>query len=55
MENTSVGVMIGARNTTASGFFHGSLAMVLLCQKVLTADDYWAIKKLVNGYFGLSL
>lgn len=46
---------IGIRSGTADIPFQGSIALVAICQTNLLASDHWAIKKLVNAYFGLAL
>lgn len=55
MENTAALVHIGAWYTTKAEFFDGSLALVAVTAKQLSAAEVWAIKELVNGYYGLSL
>lgn len=54
MENKSGLGQLGA-SLAASQTWEGSMAMVLLCQTNLTASQHWAIKRLVNWYFALSL
>ncbi len=36
-------------------FFDGKLALVAITAKALTIHEMWAVKELVNGYFGLNL
>jgi hypothetical protein len=55
MENTAALGEIGIGLTHTANPFLGSMALIGLCQKSLTASDHWAIKKLVNAYFGLAL
>ncbi len=55
MENLTSAVEIGSSTAHTTAFFSGSMALVALCQNNLDASDHWNIKKLVNGYFGLSL
>lgn len=55
LEDTAAAVELGTTATHTSNFFSGSLALVIVCQKNLTASDHWAIKRLVNAYFGLAL
>ncbi len=55
MENTAALVHLGARYTTKERFFDGSIALVAVTAKLLGTDDVWAVKELVNAYFGLSL
>ena len=40
---------------TGANFFDGSIAFILLTGKELNADEQWAIKELVNWFYGLSL
>lgn len=54
MENLGASLAIGAQ-ADPTLYFQGSLALVALCQKSLTASDHWAIKSLINYYFALSL
>ena len=54
MENLTAPVRIGTRSDGAS-FFSGSMALVVISAVALSASDHWAIKKLVNSYFALSL
>lgn len=50
MENLTGAVAIGA--TSGGGNkFNGSMALVLICQKNLSASDHWAIYKLTKAYF----
>lgn len=55
MENLAGVVEIGSIAVHTSSFFIGSQGLSLLCAKALTASEVWAIKKLVNAYFNLSL
>ena len=55
MENTAASVHLGARYTTKERFLDGSLAMVAVTAKALSQDEVWAVKELVDSYFGLSL
>lgn len=54
MENLTSNVFIGGTSGGAS-LFAGSMALVVICQKQLSASEMWAIKVLCNSYFGLSL
>jgi hypothetical protein len=51
MEDTSAEVAVGASTNHTAAFFSGSLAMVAVCQKNLTASEQWAIHQLCRGYF----
>ena len=55
MENTAALVHVGARYTTKERFLDGSLALAIVTAKELSQDEMWAVKELVNSYFGLSL
>lgn len=55
MEDTTAAVEIGTQDTHTANFLDGSLALVGVCAGVLSAAQMWAIKKLVNAFFGLSL
>ena len=55
MENTAALVHVGARYDTKERFLDGSIALVAVTAKELGASDMWAVKELVNSYFGLSL
>ena len=55
MENTAALVHVGARYTTKERYFDGSIALIALTAKALGQDDVWALRELVNSYFGLSL
>ncbi|MCH8848225.1 MAG: hypothetical protein J4N29_05065 [Chloroflexi bacterium] len=55
MENTAASVHLGARYATKERFFDGSIALVAVTAKALGTDDVWAVKEVVNSYFGLSL
>lgn len=56
MEDQAGQVDIGASGNTPSGtFYQGSMAMLLICQKQLSVHELWAMKRLVNAYFQLSL
>ena len=45
----------GQRYTTKERYFDGSIALIALTAKALGQDDVWALRELVNSYFGLSL
>lgn len=52
MENLTGSLGIGG--TAAGGsLFQGSIALVAICQKNLSASEQWAIYKLCKGYFGI--
>lgn len=57
MENTASLVRLGFRQGTAAGerFFDGQMAFVALVGRMLSADEQWSIKELVNSYYDLSL
>lgn len=55
MENGTSTVDIGSWLTHTGNYFLGSMAFVALCQTNLSASDHWALKRLINAYFGLSL
>lgn len=54
MEDTTAVGMIGAAdlNAGSSQWMEGTLSLVVICQKALSASDHWAIRKLCEGYFG---
>lgn len=54
MDDTAAVVEIGG-TTTHTSVMNGSMALVALVQKNLSAADHWALKRLVNAYFNLSL
>lgn len=51
MEDVTAEVAIGAGTNHTANFFPGSMAMVAVCQKNLTASEHWAISQLCRGYF----
>ena len=57
MENTASLVRLGFRQGAAAGedFWDGAIDMVALCAKALNAEENWAIKTLINAFYGLSL
>lgn len=55
MENGTSPLHVGSRGPSAELPMNGSMALMALCQKALTASEIWAIKTLCNGYFSLSL
>lgn len=55
MENLGAALTIGALTAGTAEFYTGSLALVCLTQKLLTAAEHLAIKALCNKYFGLKL
>ena len=55
MENLAAQVEIGSDTTHSANFFQGSLALIVIVAGALTAQQHWAVKRLVNAYFGLSL
>lgn len=54
MDNGTAKFNIGRTSADTQGM-SGSMALVALSAKALSAHDHWAVKKLVNYYFGLSL
>ena len=54
MEDTTAQGMIGADGNSSSAqfFMSGAMALVIVCQKSLSASDHCAIRKLCEGYFG---
>ena len=54
MENLTSQVQIG-RSLTSTGYFPGYMALFAICQKQLSASEVWALKRLVNSYYNLSL
>lgn len=55
MDNGTAAFEIGSFTAHTSGFMQGTMALLLVCQKQLSASEMWAIKKLVNAFFNLSL
>lgn len=57
MEDVSGKLRLGSLAATAavSAFYYGSMACVGLTGRLLTTDDWWEMKKLVNGFHGLTL
>ena len=58
MENGPSLIGIGKAHTGAGAgttFWDGGIALAALTAKALTPDEVWALKELVNCYFGLSL
>lgn len=55
MDNGAAAFEIGSFTAHTQGYMQGSMALVALCQKQLSASEMWAIKKLVNSYFNLGL
>ena len=57
MEDTGSLVRVAFNQGAAAGanFFDGSMALAAITAKELSVGELWAIKELVNGYFGLSL
>lgn len=54
MEDLAVACGIGQEASVVRAM-QGSMALVVVSAKSLSASDHWAIKTLVNSYFGLSL
>lgn len=57
-ENKTTPTRIGASEATdgtAGQFWGGSMTLVAITAKQLTADEVWAIKGVINYYFDLSL
>lgn len=55
MENGTGRLEIGSFSDGTSGFMSGSLALVAVCQKALSATEHAALASLCRGYFGVSL
>jgi len=55
MEDKASEVCIGSFINHSISFMNGSLGLVLVCAKVLSASELWAMKKAINSFFGLSL
>lgn len=55
MEAGASTVQIAHHYATPALFWDGKIAFALVTGKELTADEQWAIKTLVNGYYSLSL
>lgn len=55
MENTAALVHLGARYATKAQFFNGRIALAAVVAGQLTDHENWAIVKLVNSFFDLSL
>lgn len=55
MENGAGTTNIGARYSTKARFFDGGLALGILVNGAMSADEHWALKSLVNSYYDLAL
>ena len=57
MESKVGKVRLGMTYGTAAqaNFFSGSMGLVVLCAKELSAADLWAIKAEINAFYGLAL
>ncbi len=57
VEETASLLRIGFRqgSAAAADLFNGKMGLVAVTAKCLTVHEMWAVKELVNGYFGLSL
>ena len=55
MEDTASLLRVGTRYTTNERFYNGKVAMVAVVAKELRIDEIWAIKELINAFYGLSL
>ena len=53
MENGTEPVEIGSNLTHTANYFDGSMALVAVCQKALSAADHLAIHTLCRSYFGV--
>lgn len=53
MENGAWPVEIGTRSAGAASFLPGEVALVVVCQKNLSASEHWAIWQLIKSYFNL--
>lgn len=54
MEDLATVVGLG-QDAGAANLFNGSLALVAVVAKQMTASEVWAVKELCNSFFGLSL
>ena len=57
MENTATKVQLAFHTgaSAAEEFWNGRLALVAVVAKELSADEVWKLKKLVNGFYDLTL
>jgi hypothetical protein len=55
MEDTAALMTIGARFSTPERFYNGKMFLAAVTARELDAADLWAIKALVNAFYGLSL
>ena len=57
MENTATKVQLAFHTgaSAAEEFWNGRLALVAIVAKELSADEVWQLKKLVNGFYDLTL
>lgn len=53
MEDKTAVVELGSRAVHSSAFFQGSMSLVVLCQKQLSASEMWAIYRIAKWYFSL--
>lgn len=55
MENTTIAPSIGARNGGTAGFYAGSLALVAVTQKAMTAAEHTQARALCRRFFGVAI
>lgn len=51
MENGTSPVEVGSRTAGAASRLAGAVALVVICQKNLSASEHWALFQLCQGYF----
>lgn len=51
MENLGSAVAIGSNSAHSTGWYPGSLALVALVAKAMSASEMWAAYKLIKGYY----
>lgn len=52
MRNQTTVVEIGSSSAHASGFFQGSMGLVAIVPKAMTAQEMWVFHQLCRGHFG---
>jgi hypothetical protein len=55
MENGTGLLEISGHTAHTANLYDGSLALVIVCAGALSASQFWALKRLVNAFFRLSL
>ena len=55
MEDTTSALAIGNDGISDPPLMQGQLGLIAITARSLSASDHWAIKELVNSYYGLSL